>query len=215
MTPFQLPDHLCPQLNASEVLDKFGPSSSPYIEAVNSLMGRGEYPVHMLVQDRLRALSIHPSALVLTNRRIMVVRRTMMAQSFLDMSWSDANDAHLVESWRGATFAVQSIKGQILEIDALPVDLARPAYAFAQRAEELAAEWRRNRRMEEERARARGVSVSDLLPPTQPLSSSPAPTSGSGDEIEQGLARLMSLKEKGLISEDEYAQKRSELLSRL
>lgn len=214
MTPFQLPDHLCPQLRADEVLAHFGESAQAYVEAVNGLMGQGEYPVHMIIQDKLRALSFHPSALVLTNRRILVVRRTLFAQSFLDMSWAQANDAHLVESWRGSTFAIQSIHGQTLEIDALPVSLARPAYAFAQRAEELAAEWRRHRRMEEERARARGVSVADLMP-TTPIHSAPSVPDQPLDELEQGLARLVNLKNKGLISEEEYAQKRNELLSRL
>lgn len=214
MTPFQLPEEICPRLSVDTVLDQSGPSARPFIEAVNSLMAVNEYPVHMLMQDRVKALRFHPSALVLTNRRILIVDRKVFSQSFLDMAWAQAHDAHLVETWRGATFAVQSIHGNVLEIDALPVALARPAYAFAQRAEELAAEWRRFRNMEEERARARGVSISDLTHAPAPQNTAP-PSSNPPSDIEQGLRRLEDLKNKGLISDQEYSDKRSEFLSRL
>lgn len=215
MKPFQLPPELCPQLHSDTVLSQFGAPAQPYIEAVQSLMAMEEYPVHMLIQDRVRAMKIHPSALVLTNRRILVVQRKLFSQSFLDMPWGVANDAHLVENWKGATFAVQAINNSILEVDALPIQPARAAYAFAQRAEELSAEWRRWRQMEEERARARGVSVADLPSFAPPPVATPAPALPSPPDIEANLIKLQDLKNKGLISEEEYSNKRSELLSQL
>lgn len=214
MTPFQLPEDISPRLSVETVIEQSGPTARPFIEAVNSLMAINEYPVHMLIQDRIKSFRWHPSALVLTNRRILIVDRKIFSQTFLDMSWAQAHDAHLVETWRGATFAIQSIKGNVLEVDALPVNLARSAYAFAQRAEELAGEWRRFRSMEEERARARGVSISDLTGTTH-SHQSPTSSSPPSDDIEQGLRRLEDLKNKGLISEQEYSDKRSEFLSRL
>ena len=168
-----------------------------------------EYFCHLAVQDPLRAMSPWPSALVLTNRRVMVVRRRLMGQTFLDMFWGEVHDAHLVENWNGGTFAVQSVQGHDLRIDALPVALSRPAYAFAQRAEELASEWRRERRLEEERARARGVAITDLAPaPTRtPVQDATGP--------EASLRRLAELRDKGLISDEEYQSKRNDVISRL
>ena len=209
MHVYQIPDEYCPSPTDDQLLDAAGALAGPIIEAVRPLLARGEYFCHLAVQDPLRAMSPWPSALVLTNRRVMVVRRRLMGQTFLDMFWGEVHDAHLMESWKGGTFAVQSVQGHDLRVDALPVALSRPAYAFAQRAEELASEWRRARRLEEERARSRGVAITDLPPapartPTQ---------DASGPEAT--LRRLAELRDKGLISDEEYQSKRNDVISRL
>lgn len=212
MNIYQLPPDECPHPTEQQLLDTAGSSASAIIDTIGPLMARGEHVCHLVVQDQVKAMTLWPSALVLTNRRVMVVSRKMMGQSFLDLFWGEVHDAHLVENWKGGVFAVQSVQNAQLRVDCLPVHQARAAYAFAQRAEELAAEWRRVRRLEEERARARGVALSDLPGYSQgPAPSTPADT---GD-VETLLRRLQDLRDKGLISEQEYQQKRNDVLSRL
>lgn len=215
MSLFQLPAELSPQMSADDAMSRCGPAAEPYIEIINGLMGGGEYPVHLVIQDRLKAFKIRPSALVLTNRRVLVLNRTLFTRVFLDLAWAEVLDAHLMENWRGALFYVKSIDGHTLALNYLPPNTTRAAYAYAQRAEELASEWRRMRRMEEERARARGVPIQDVITSDFPPTFPPPPAVSPANEIEAGLRRLLDLKNKGLISEDEYAAKRNHLLSRL
>lgn len=212
MHVYQLPPEECPQPTDQQLLDASGSSAGAILDTIRPLMTRGEYVCHMVIQDQIKAMTLWPSALVLTNRRVLVVSRKMMGQSFLDLFWGEVHDAHLVENWKGGVFAVQSVNNAQLRVDCLPVHQARSAYAFAQRAEELAAEWRRHRRLEEERARARGVALSDLPAYPQPAT---APPVQEANDVETTLRRLQDLKDKGLLSEQEYQQKKNDVLSRL
>lgn len=174
---------------------------------VTPLLADGEQVEHILVQ-RMTGLKF-PGALVLTNRRALLLGQGLLRLSFRDLFWRDLSDAHMVEGWLWATVGFQGTDGAILSMDHLPKEPSRKAYAYAQAVEELALEYRRHRALEESRAAARGVPV-ERYPERPPLAAvAPTPTPS------ESLAQLKDMLDRGLLSEPEYEAKKREILSRL
>jgi len=110
----------------------------------------------------------------------------------------------------GATFSATVTNGQLISIDYLPKAQARMLYRYAQEQEEQAFEDRRTRSMEESRAAAGGVVVQNAyVPPTAAVTSSPA------EDPLAALQKLKTMLDAGLISPEEFAAKKAEILSRM
>jgi hypothetical protein len=158
--------------------------------------------IEMVVTQHALA-GIRPDAVVLTNRRFILYREALLGAKFSDGLWRDLTDVHLSEGLLGATMSFRT-PAVTITVDRLPKAEARHAYAFAQEKEQEAIETRRQRQMEEDRARA-GHFVVGAQQPT-------AAAAPAADDPLAKLTKLKSMMDAGLITEEEYNQKKQQIL---
>ncbi len=175
---------------------------------VQELLTRDEEILYIAVQKPMM-VSLSPEAVILTNRRFIVYRRTLTRKvKFEDHLWRHLEDARLDEGRMRATLTLQTIKGQKLTIEHLPKEQARKLYAYAQEMEEKSHEERRQRELEDKRAEAGGVVVQTSPESAQPTSSAPA----TEDPVEK-LKKLKDMLEANLITAEEFEAKKADILS--
>lgn len=177
---------------------------------VQPLLTASEKVQHVVVQT-WKSFKLYPSALVLTNRRVIFVDDGMMRMSFHDILWRNLADTHLRETPMGGVLQFKSLGGAGFFVDKLPKELTRHAYAYGQAAEELAFDFRRQRQMEEARASAQGLIAAPgyavTPPPMGPVSATKSPV--------DLLHELRAMHSQGLLTDGEYQQKKNEVLSRI
>jgi len=181
-------------------------------EKLNGILMSGEEVTYIAVQKK-PAINLSPDCVALTNKRIIFFRPKHLGFSteFQDYLWRDIKDCHLKEDFLGAVFSVTTSSGIVNSIDYLPKAQARKVYTFAQEQEEVQREFRRQQEMEEKRAGA-GHVVLNATPP--PLSHQPLTTTAPEDPL-ASLQKLKSLLDHGLITQQEYDNKKAEILNRL
>ena len=179
------------------------------LSKISGLLTSSEDIAYIAVQKPL--ISISPQAVVLTDRRFIVYHATLTGSaSFKDYLWRDLEDAQLKEGMIRATLTLQTIAGEELIVEHLPKEQARKLYAYAQEKEEKVLEERRQREMEEKRAEAGGVVVQY----PEKTESQAMPSESTGDPLEN-LKKLKEMSDAGLISSEDYEEKKAEILSRL
>lgn len=180
---------------------------------ISPLLIPGENVQHLLVQG-VTAMRIHPGVVALTNRRAIFAMRGLMKMSFSDLLWRNLHGAHLFETMTGGELVLQDTSGRTLRMAHLPKDPSRRAYAYAQQLEEAAFEFRRQLSMEESRAAAKGFAFSGPTAPEPPLAPKLNTATAETSPLD-ALSTLNEMKERGLIDEDTYQVKRTEILARL
>lgn len=185
------------------------------VKKLNDLLTNGEEIMYVAVQKK-PLVNLSPDCVALTNKRIFFVRPKNLGFSmeFQDYVWKDVSDCHIKESMLGSEFTLKTIKGGANMMDYLPKAQARKLYQFAQEKEEEQREYRRQREMEEMRAAAGGVVFNAQIPSAPVQASVSAPSSGN-EELISSLQKLKSMSESGLITEEEYSKKKSEILAKL
>lgn len=177
-------------------------------ERVQQILTKGEEILYIAVQNK-PLVNLSPDSVVLTNRRFIVYRPKLLGRvSFEDYIWRDLSDARLTEDFVGATISMRTVKGSLLSVNLLPKVQARRIYAIAQEKEEQVLNERRMREMEESRARAGGVIIQGNTGNT-PQGALP------NVDAAQKLQQLKNLLESGLITQEEFDSKRSEIISSL
>ncbi len=178
---------------------------------LNGILMTGEEVEYIAVQKK-PAVNISPDCVALTNKRIIFFRTKNLGLSieFQDYIWKEVADCHLKEEIFGAEFMVKTVKGQINKIDYLPKSQARKLYTVAQEQEEIQKEIRRQRDLEDKRASAGNVTVTS----GSPSNSQPTQQSQQDDPM-ASLQKLKMLLDNGLVTQEEFDIKKSEILSRL
>lgn len=174
-------------------------------DKVKQILTRDEAITCIVVQQKL--VGLKPDAAVLTNRRCIAFRPGLLKVAFDDGLWRDLEDVHLDEGLLSSKLTFRFSGGRQVVVDRLPKDHARRAYALAQEKEQEAIETRRQRQMEEDRARAGGVIVGAGVPP-------PPGTPPAGGTMAK-LTQLKALFDAQLITEEEYNQKKAQILSEM
>jgi len=163
---------------------------------------------------------------------------------FVDFVWKDIADVYTREEIIGAIFSVKTTAGAEMGVDYLPKVQARKLYQYAQERKELERDARRQRDLEDKRAESGAmhfertapafqqpvtpqhqpeviqipevVSTTIPTPAPEPVHTpAPAPEAPKPDELTEKLKKLRMLFENGLISQEEYNQKKLDLLSDL
>ncbi len=186
---------------------------------VKDLLVPGETIEYIAVQKK-PAVTISPDSVVATSRRIIICRSKNLGLSmeFQDFLWKEVLDCHMKEGILGAEFSVKTVNKMTDVVDYLPKSQARKLYQFAQQKEEEQHELRRERELEERRAAAGGVVVNASVPaaePEAPQAKIPEPAAPAADDPMVVLQKLKTLFENGLITQEEYNAKKSEVLSRM
>jgi len=199
-----------------------------YLRLVD-LLTTGEDILYIAVQKK-PLVNILPDCIALTNKRILFFTPANLGLSikFVDFVWKDIVDVYTKEEIIGAIFSVKTTGGAEMGVDYLPKVQARKLYQYAQERKESEREARRLRDLEEKRAESGSMQFEApaaftpfqqvqqapvAAPPVvheEPVVAAPKP-----DELTEKLKKLRTLFDNGLISQEEYNQKKLELLSDL
>jgi len=180
-------------------------------QRVSQILTRDEEILYIAVQKPL--ISLSPDSIVLTNRRFIIYKPKLLGGvDFEDYIWRDLNDVKLKEGMINSSISMKTTGGHVVFIEHLPKAQARKLYAFAQEREEQVREERRIREMEEKRAAAGGIVFqgSPSFPNSVSVPISPTPV----DPL-QKLTQLKAMLDAGLITQQEYDAKKTDLLSRM
>ncbi|AZR28470.1 hypothetical protein FQK02_20800 [Xanthomonas vasicola] len=179
---------------------------------ITELLTRDEQVEYIAVQKKMVNLS--PDAVVLTNRRFIVVYPKLLGMTFRDFPWREVLDVHMSEQMLRATIMCRTTQGAYASIDSLPKKQARRVYAYAQQVEESAYEKRQQLEIDKLRAAAGGVvvhapSAQGALPSAQQIALA------ASDDPVQVLSKLKQLLDAGLVTQEEFDAKKAEVLARL
>lgn len=177
------------------------------------LLTRDEHVEYIAVQKKMM-MNLSPDAVVLTNRRFVVVYPKLLGMTFRDFPWREVLDVHMSEQMLGATIMCRTTQGAYLSIDSLPKKQARRVYAYAQQVEESTYEKRQQLEIEKLRAAAGGVVVHAPGVPGAALPSQATSVLAIEDPV-QVLSKLKQLLDAGLVTQDEFDTKKAEVLARL
>jgi hypothetical protein len=185
---------------------------------INSLLTSQEFVEYIAVQKK-PALNLSPDCIALTNRRIIFCRPKNfgLSMDFQDYSWVDVVDCHIKEGIMGATFMMKTTRNLTNMMDYLPKTQARKLYQYAQEIEEQMRAVRREKDLEARRASAGGVTVNNATPIiTQPQQfQQQTPQLIENEDPFALLQKLKGLMENGIISPEEFENKKNEILSRV
>ena len=177
------------------------------VAKAKDLLTSGEQIEYVAVQKK-PLVNIAPDGLLLTNKRLMIVRPKLLGMTFQDYIWRDIGNVHMSEQMLTATITCTVAGGTPLKIDSIPKKQARKIYGIAQEKEERVREERRMRDMEEKRAAAGGITIA--APGQVPAAVAPA-----ADDPMAVLGKLKSMLDAGLIQPQEFEAKKAEILGRM
>ncbi len=192
------------------------------------LLTTDEEILYIAVQKK-PVVNILPDCIALTNKRILFFTPANLGLSmkFVDFVWKDIIDVQTKEEILGAVFSVKTANGAEMGVDYLPKLQARKLYQYAQERKEAEREARRLRDLEEKRAESGAVQfenpaahvayqpvapVQAVITP-EPIVAKPVEAEAKPDELTEKLKKLKTLFDHGLISQEEYNQKKMDLLS--
>ncbi|WP_449400139.1 PH domain-containing protein [Chryseobacterium wanjuense] len=186
---------------------------------ISSLLTSQEFVEYIAVQKK-PALNLSPDCIALTNRRIIFCRPKNfgLSMDFQDYSWIDVVDCHIKEGIIGSTFMMRTVRNFTNMMDYLPKAQARKLYQYAQEIEEQMRGVRREKDLESRRASAGGVTVNNTTPIIAQPQQFQQPSQPLLIENEDPFALLQKLKgltENGIISPEEFEEKKNEILSRV
>lgn len=184
---------------------------------VNSLLTSQEFVEYIAVQKK-PALNLSPDCIALTNKRIIFCRPKNfgLSMDFQDYNWVDIADCHIKEGIIGATFMMKTVRNFTNMMDYLPKAQARKLYQYAQEIEEQMRGVRREKELETRRASAGGVTVNNATPIiTQPQQFQQKAQLIENEDPFALLQKLKGLMENGIISPEEFEEKKNEILSRV
>jgi len=186
---------------------------------LTDLLNSGEEIIYIAVQKK-PLVNITPDCVAITNKRIFFFTAANLGLSikFLDFVWKDVIEVKLKEEILGAVFSIKTLNGAETSVDFLPKVQARKLYQYGKEREQAEREERRQRDLEEKRA-ASGTIIPEMsrfastqnMQPTTPKPVEETKT----DELTVKLKKLKMLFDNGLITQEEYNQKKLELLSEL
>ncbi len=194
---------------------------------LTDLMTTGEEILYIAVQKK-PIVNLLPDCVALTNKRILFFSPANLGLSikFVDFVWKDILEVYTREEIIGAIFSVKTTDGLETGVDYLPRVQARKLYQYAQERKEAEREARRLRDLEEKRAESGSIQFENAArfaaqQPVVPVTPPPITDTDSTkqnlkpDELTEKLKKLRMLFDNGLISQEEYNQKKLELLNEL
>ncbi len=189
------------------------------------LLTTGEEIIYIAVQKK-PLVNILPDCIAITNKRVLFFTPANLGLSikFVDFVWKDIVDVYTKEEIIGAIFSVKTTNGAEMGVDYLPKVQARKLYQYAQERKEAEREARRLRELEEKRAESGSMQFEQQPVPvvqSAPVQPEPKPepvapqVETKPDVLTEKLKKLKMLFDNGLISQEEYNQKKLDLLSDL
>jgi hypothetical protein len=207
------PKRLAPDWVQTLTAEKQDPATVAQVaERIDAILMDGERIQYVAVQQK-PVLNWFPDCVVLTNERFILYRPKILGRvDFEDHRWLFLSDCQLTENIIGSTLSFAVSGGTRVVLDYLPKEQARKLYRFAQEHEQRAYEERRQRRMEEARAAAGGVTVQTNVGAVAAQPPAPAAPAAAAVAV---LRQLKEMQDAGLITAAEFETKKAEILKRM
>jgi hypothetical protein len=185
------------------------------VEKLTSTLMTGEQNLGEALQLRLCALSSRRLLVAATSSRVILIRRPLLGGFTMeDYQWKDLHDAVLSENVLPNLFGSrlsftirrdgrEEIEGTVVA-DGIEARVASRLYTVAQEQEQAWEEKRRVRTMEEARASSGGITLGGY----------PADGGGAAGSTVEELERAKKLLDSGVISDVEFNEIKSKILSR-
>ena len=188
------------------------------MEKLDGTLMKDENILHKGIDKRPFALFSRRSVFAVTNSRIINLQRGLIGgYTMRDYQWKDLEDAKISEN------VLPEICGSTLTFtfSQFPLIMFYPdsktasdIYKVAQLQEQAWEEKRRIREMEETRAQAGGISIGNTAIPSPTGSTSNNDKSISTSDIADELLKIKELLDKGILSDVEFQEMKSKILSR-
>ena len=169
-------------------------------EICGKLLTEGEKILGMSVQQK-PVWNLLPRSIVVTNKRVILHKPKLFKETFEDFLWHDLKKVHLTDHIFGSQL-IFSFSNGYLGASYLPKNQAKKVYALSQSKEEEWVEKWRLRRIEEDRARS---GANHIVVGSES-------SNGEKKNIKERLLELENLREEGLLTQDEYQNKKMEIL---
>ena len=193
------------------------PVDDPVKSEVQTILMADEEVLFIAHQDP-KAPTVKKAAAIATSHRLILFRPSMVGSfNFWDRRWHDIQDVHLKQGMVFSELVVNSVNGETVTLDKMKKDEARQIYSICQQQEHHWKEQRRQREMEEARARSGGVVIHTGSPSTQPAAIDAAPTTAASvaDDPMAKLQRAKQMLDAGLIEQSEYDEVKNRILSQM
>ncbi len=171
------------------------------------------------IDKRIFALFNRRQAFAITNSRVIKLERPILGgYKMLDFQWKDLKDAQISEnvfsSICGSTLSFESKEFKLVVYP--DSQISSKAYKIAQQQEQAWEEKRRIREMEEKRAEAGGIMIgqSNNQPSSTSKYSQAKGNQNNTDQLSEELIKLKDLLDKGILSDAEFQEMKSKILSR-
>ena len=179
------------------------------VQELGSLLVPGETLEAVAVQRRFFALTHRRLVLAATSGRLLALTRGLFGGfQLIDVRWQDLKDVHLRVGMLGADLTVRALGSQDMAVQesaaggvlyhGLQKQPAEQLYRVCQANAQAWREKRRQRELEEMRARSGGVQIGSAAGGTATLGGEPNP------DLVSRLERAREMLSKGLISDSEY-----------
>ena len=188
------------------------------MEKLDGTLMKDEKIIHKGIDKRPFALFSRRSVFAVTNSRIINLQRGLIGgYTMRDYQWKDLKDAKISEN------VLPDICGSTLTFtfSQFPLIMVYPdlktasdIYKVAQLQEQAWEEKRRIREMEETRAQAGGISIGNTATPSPTGSTSNNDKAMSTSDIADELLKIKELLDKGILSDVEFQEMKSKILSR-
>ena len=188
------------------------------MEKLDGTLMKDEKIIHKGIDKRPFALFSRRSVFAVTNSRIINLQRGLIGgYTMRDYQWKDLKDAKISENvlpdicGSTLTFTFSQFPWIMVYPD---LKTASDIYKVAQLQEQAWEEKRRIREMEETRAQAGGISIGNTATPSPTGSTSNNDKSMSTSDIADELLKIKELLDKGILSDVEFQEMKSKILSR-
>ncbi|NTF16816.1 hypothetical protein G6L37_00055 [Agrobacterium rubi] len=181
------------------------------LEKCRAVMMSNEKAATATPQLRIHALTHRRRIAVVTDSRFVRLDRGIFGgYEMTDFQWKDLRNATIKENFLPGVFGsdvwFELLDGRHVGINGLKADIASKVYAFSQRQEQSWEEKRRVRSNEDVRAAAGGIYLN---------SAGGATSSTEGGDVTNELRQAKQMLDEKLISDAEYEEIKSRILSRL
>ncbi len=172
---------------------------------------KGEAIVATGIQMRVHALFTRRELIAITSSRLIQIKRSILGGfNMKDYQWKDLKDVQLSENTIPALSGSKLVflthtGGRPIVIDGVPSAVATEIYSFAQGKEQEWEEKNRIRDLEDRRAASGATVVS--------MGNTESNRAASTDGIFEKLQKAKALYDSGAISDAEYQELKSKLLS--
>ncbi|HEY0667352.1 MAG TPA: PH domain-containing protein [Sphingobacteriaceae bacterium] len=178
------------------------------LNKLRDMLTSDEAIVYLAIQKK-PAVTLMPDSIVVTSKRLVFCQpgNLGLTTNFITFTWEDIKEVSFKEEFFGAKFLAIPQKGENIAVDYIPKIQARKLYQFCN--EQLEKKKVQPDRKEEHQPAIHQVD----LPVAETVLSEPV--SSAEDELTQKLKKLKVLFEKQLITQEEYEQKKADILSQL
>ena len=192
------------------------------IGKLNDLLTSGEELLYLAVQKK-PAVNLLPNSIAISNKRIFYCEpgNLGLTMNFKDISWKNIKEVSFKEEFFGSKFICVPQHGENIVTEFIPKVQARKLHQAANEQLEALNELNRQQLLEENRATASAIHIplgvnnvfdlpiEEAVVVHQPLIEEPE------DETTLKLRKLKMLYDKQLITQEEYENKKAEILDSL